>query len=156
MGRNKNVNRTNHKLNESASVDFEPEWAALSQGWIGRGRIRGAVDGRAVVLRIDGLTTRGSAYRRPVQDFFRRELRLRPQYAGDFAVDIAVVTGAMSPRCDVDNVAKALLDALTGAVFRDDSQVSRLVVERYSGVCERIWLRAAPRGAVGGGGGKGT
>jgi len=43
---------------------------------------------------------------------------------------------------DLDNLAKALLDALTGHVFEDDSQVARLLVERRVGEREGIWLRA--------------
>lgn len=32
---------------------------------------------------------------------------------------------------DVDNIAKAVLDALTGVAYDDDKQVTRLVVEKY-------------------------
>ena len=46
------------------------------------------------------------------------------------------------PHMDLDNLAKALLDALTGHVFADDSQVARLLVERRVGEREGIWLRA--------------
>lgn len=44
---------------------------------------------------------------------------------------------------DADKIARAALDAMTGVVFRDDSQVARLVVEkRYHstpGVFVRVW-----------------
>lgn len=34
-------------------------------------------------------------------------------------------------RVDVDNIAKAALDAMNGAVYDDDAQVSRLTIERH-------------------------
>ena len=43
---------------------------------------------------------------------------------------------------DLDNLAKALLDSLTGNVFEDDHQVARLLVERRVGEREGIWLKA--------------
>ena len=39
------------------------------------------------------------------------------------------LTGGRRP--DVDNLAKAVLDALNGVVFRDDRQIERLTVERH-------------------------
>jgi len=51
------------------------------------------------------------------------------------------------PRIDLDNLAKALLDALTGFVFFDDSQVARLLVERAEGERDRISIRCRRRGA---------
>ena len=46
------------------------------------------------------------------------------------------------PIMDLDNLAKALLDSLTGAAFHDDSQVARLLVERREGERERIIVRS--------------
>ena len=45
------------------------------------------------------------------------------------------------PRCDVDHVAKAILDSLTGIAWEDDSQVARLVVEKSYGTEGRTTVR---------------
>ena len=45
------------------------------------------------------------------------------------------------PRQDVDNVAKAVLDALTGVAWQDDAQVARLVVEKSYGTEARTTVR---------------
>ena len=43
------------------------------------------------------------------------------------------VTAPEIPRQDVDNVAKAVLDALNGVAWVDDTQVARLVIEKSYG-----------------------
>lgn len=45
------------------------------------------------------------------------------------------------PRCDLDNCAKAVLDALNGIAWVDDSQVARLVVEKSYGLEGRTTVR---------------
>ena len=50
-------------------------------------------------------------------------------------------TAPRLPRCDVDNIAKAVLDALTGYVWLDDAQVQRLVVEKTYGTTGRTTVR---------------
>ena len=50
------------------------------------------------------------------------------------------------PWMDLDNLAKALLDSLTGNVFDDDHQVARLLVERRQAEREGIWLLAEAMG----------
>ena len=52
------------------------------------------------------------------------------------------------PRCDVDNVAKAVLDALTGVAWADDAQVQRLVVEKSYGTEARTTVRITCRGLI--------
>ena len=45
------------------------------------------------------------------------------------------------PRQDVDNVAKAVLDALTGVAWADDRQVRRLVIEKCYDTLGRTTIR---------------
>ena len=45
----------------------------------------------------------------------------------------------------MNNLAKALLDAIKGYLFHDDAQVARLLVERREGERERITIRVFPR-----------
>ena len=45
------------------------------------------------------------------------------------------------PRADLDNMAKAVLDALNGVAWEDDSQVARLVVEKSYGTEARTTVR---------------
>ena len=111
-------------------------WA--NHGWIGRGRVRAARLEGALLLRFHGLTTRGGKLQTPIADFFRKDYRrLRPSFE-PYAVTIWIECGPTTPKLDVDNVAKVCLDALTGIVWADDSQVVRLEVTKAAG----------PRGAV--------
>lgn len=90
---------------------------------------------------IDGITTQAKYYKPLVYEFFRKDFRVRPLY-GDFSIEIRMEHVGEAPRLDLDNLAKALLDALKGFVFYDDSQISRLLVERTPGERERITVQA--------------
>jgi len=118
--------------------------------WIVSGKVRAREEGDAVVIRIEGLTTQTKYYKPLVYEFFRTEWRgSRPAW-GDFVVEIVMEHVGDPPWMDLDNLAKALLDAVKGYLFHDDAQVARLLVERREGERERITIRVFPRQASGG------
>lgn len=96
----------------------------------------------ALEVRCSGLTTQTKYYKTLLREFFRKHFTpLRPGF-GEYSVHIIMEYTGDPPHMDLDNLAKALLDALTGNAFDDDSQVARLLVERRVGEREGIWLRA--------------
>jgi hypothetical protein len=127
----------------------------VNDGWVGTGKVRAREVDQAVEITIDGLTTQAKYYKPLVYEFMRKEWRgARPSW-GDFTVEIVMEHVGEPPWMDLDNLAKALLDAIKGYLFHDDAQVARLLVERREGERERITLRAFPRrdaGQVSGGG----
>ncbi|MBC7670283.1 MAG: RusA family crossover junction endodeoxyribonuclease, partial [Gemmatimonadaceae bacterium] len=71
-------------------------------------------------------------------EFFRKVWRgSRPAW-GEFSVEIGMEFVGEPPWMDLDNLAKALLDAIKGYAFHDDAQVARLLVERRPAERERI------------------
>ena len=95
-------------------------------------------------VRVDALTSQTKRFKSLVGSFFRTEFkRVRPKY-GPYEVVIEIERTTNSPVHDVDNVAKAILDSLTGVVFHDDSQVERLHVEKIVGERPRVKVRARP------------
>lgn len=122
----------------------------MTGDWIGVGKVRAREIGPAVEITIDGLTTQAKYYKPLVYEFMRKEWRgARPAW-GDHVVEIVMEHVGDPPWMDLDNLAKALLDAIKGYLFHDDSQVARLVVERRPGDRERITIRAFPRQASAG------
>ena len=112
------------------------EWVSA-----GKGRARSTDEG-ALEVRCHGLTTQAKYSKTLLKECFRKEFPpLRPGY-GDYAVHIMMEYTGDAPWMDLDNLAKALLDSLTGNVFEDDHQVARLLVERRVGEREGIWLKA--------------
>jgi len=116
----------------------------LTAGWIGTGKVRAREQGEVVEITIDGLTTQAKYYKPLVYEFMRKEWHSRPSY-GDYVVEIVMEHVGDPPWMDLDNLAKALLDAIKGYLFHDDSQVARLLVERHEGERERITIRSFPR-----------
>ena len=121
----------------------------MNDGWVGTGKVRAREVDQAVEIAIDGLTTQAKYYKPLVYEFMRKEWRgARPSW-GDFTVEIVMEHVGEPPWMDLDNLAKALLDAIKGYLFHDDAQVARLLVERREGERERITIRAFPRRDVG-------
>jgi crossover junction endodeoxyribonuclease RusA len=112
--------------------------------WVGRGKVRARLIGGGVEIAIEGVTTQARYYKPLVYEFFRKEFEIRPRY-GEFEVDLRMDYVGEVPRLDLDNLAKALLDALKGHVFVDDSQIARLLCERAPGERDRISVRAVRR-----------
>ncbi|OQW63521.1 MAG: endodeoxyribonuclease RusA [Proteobacteria bacterium HN_bin10] len=113
----------------------------------GRGKVRAREIAGGVELAIDGVTTQARYYKPLVYEFFRKEFLIRPK-GGEFDVELVMEYVGETPRLDLDNLAKALLDALKGYVFYDDSQIARLLCERRVGERDRISVRAVRRGVV--------
>ena len=114
--------------------------------WTGGGKVHGrALDG-GLELVVDGLTTQAKYYKPLIYEFFRKEWRGAPPVWGDHAVEIDMDYVGDPPWLDLDNLAKAILDALKGHAFHDDAQVSRLLVQRRAGERERITVRVTRAG----------
>lgn len=112
--------------------------------WSGRGKVQVATPTGSLNLRVDALTSQSRRFKTLIGEFFRTEFkRVRPKW-GPYEVTIIIERTENSPVHDVDNVAKAVLDALTGVVFHDDSQVERLHVEKVIGERARVRVRAVP------------
>lgn len=113
-------------------------------GWVGQGRVRARQEGRSLLIVIEGLTTQAKYYKPLVYEFFRKEWRAARPAWGDYAVEILMEYTGDPPWLDLDNLAKALLDAIKGYAFHDDAQVSRLLVERRAGERERVTITVTP------------
>jgi len=118
--------------------------AAGESVWSGRGKVRARAIAGGVEVAIEGITTQARYYKPLVYEFFRKEFALRPRW-GEFEVEIRMQHLGEAPKLDLDNLAKALLDALKGHVFFDDSQIARLLCERVAGARDMILLRAVKR-----------
>jgi len=118
----------------------------MSEVWTGRGKVRAReTAGGGLQIVVDGLSTQAKVYKPLIYEFFRKEWRAaRPSWA-EFSVEIVMEYVGDPPWLDLDNLAKAILDACKGYAFHDDSQVGRLLVERRSGEHERITVTIGPR-----------
>jgi Holliday junction resolvase RusA-like endonuclease len=117
----------------------------MAGDWAGRSKVRARAVAGGVEIAIEGITTQARYYKPLVYEFFRKEFQIRPRW-GEFDVELIMEYAGEVPTLDLDNFAKALLDALKGHVFFDDSQIARLLCERVAGERDRITVRATRRG----------
>ena len=110
----------------------------MDDGWTQHGKVRAREAAGALVVEVDGLTSQARYYKPLIYEFFRKEWRTSRPAWGDFSVEIGMEYVGDPPWLDLDNLAKAILDAIKGYAFHDDAQVARLLVERHSGARERI------------------
>ncbi len=110
----------------------------MDDAWTQHGKVRAREAEGVMEVVIDGLTTQAKYYKPLIYEFFRKAWRgSRPSW-GEFAVEIRMEYVGDPPWLDLDNLAKAILDAIKGYAFHDDAQVARLLVERAPGERERI------------------
>ena len=110
----------------------------MTDDWTQHGKVRAREAEGVLELSVDGLTTQGKYYKPLIYEFFRKAWRgSRPAW-GDFSVEIGMEYVGDPPWLDLDNLAKAILDAIKGYAFHDDAQVCRLVVARYASETERV------------------
>jgi hypothetical protein len=113
----------------------------MTDAWTQHGKVRAREFEGAMEVEVDGLTTQAKYYKPLIYEFFRKVWRgARPGW-GEFGVEIRMEYVGDPPWIDLDNLAKAILDAIKGYAFHDDAQVSRLLVERAAGERERIVVR---------------
>ncbi len=116
---------------------------STGESWIQNGKVRARITANgALEVSCTGLTTQTKYYKSLLREFFRKDFpKIRPGF-GDYSVHIIMEHAGDAPWMDLDNLAKALLDSLSGNVFADDHQVARLLVERRAGERDGIWLLA--------------
>lgn len=120
----------------------------MSNDWIQSGKVRAREADGTIEVVVDGLTTQAKYYKPLIYEFFRKEWRgSRPAW-GEFNVEIRMEYVGDPPWIDLDNLAKAILDAIKGYVFHDDAQVARLLVERAAGERERIMVSVRKLGEL--------
>jgi len=113
----------------------------MDDAWTQHGKVRAREADGLMEIVVDGLTTQAKYYKPLIYEFFRKAWRgSRPAW-GEFAVEIRMEYVGDPPWLDLDNLAKAILDAIKGYAFHDDAQVARLLVERLAGERERITVR---------------
>ena len=113
------------------------------ENWTGIGKVRARETAAGLEVVVDGLTTQAKYYKPLIYEFFRKEWRASRPSWGDYSVEILMEYKGEPPWLDLDNLAKAILDAIKGYAFHDDAQVSRLLVERREGERERVTVRVA-------------
>jgi crossover junction endodeoxyribonuclease RusA len=112
-------------------------------GWVGAARVRGRQNGETVELVLGEVTSQARVYKQLLRDFLRLDFPVRPRW-GEFHVAIEVRLRKELPAIDLDNVAKAVLDGIKGALFFDDSQVMRLELEKVWADAEAVHIRVMP------------
>ena len=112
----------------------------MDEGWTHHAKVRARERDGLMEVVVDGLSTQAKVYKPLIYEFFRKAWRgSRPAW-GEYAVEITMEYVGDPPWMDLDNLAKAILDAIKGYAFHDDAQVARLLVERRSGERERILI----------------
>jgi crossover junction endodeoxyribonuclease RusA len=118
----------------------------VDEAWTQHGKVRARESEGGLTIEVDGLTSQAKYYKPLIYEFFRKAWRgARPAW-GEYAVEIWMDYVGDPPWLDLDNLAKAILDAIKGYAFHDDAQVARLLVQRREGERERIVVAVSRMG----------
>ena len=112
--------------------------------WIGQGTTKGRVIDTGYEFVLCEVTSQARVYKQKLRDLLRLEMAIVPG-AGEYQVTITINLNPNFPTIDLDNVAKAVLDGIKGAVFYDDAQVMKLVVEKCWAESECVLVRVCRR-----------
>ncbi|MCU0882664.1 MAG: RusA family crossover junction endodeoxyribonuclease [Hyphomonadaceae bacterium] len=112
--------------------------------WIGPGAVKARAIGAGHEFWVNSVTSQARVYKEKLRHLLRVDYPVRPRW-DEFEVEIIITLTPGLPAVDLDNVAKAVLDGIKGAVFFDDAQVMRLLVEKVPGQTEGVLVRATPR-----------
>ena len=108
------------------------------------GTILSDMSGDELNLRVDALTSQTRRFRSLIGEFLRLEFK-RDRLPGlAYEVCIRIERPGTAEDQDVDNVAKAVLEALTGVVFHESSRVNRLSVTKHDSEHARVSVLARP------------
>jgi crossover junction endodeoxyribonuclease RusA len=116
----------------------------MASVWLGSGATKGRIAGEGFEFLLLEVTSQARVYKQKLDKLLRTEMRVRPRY-GEWEVEITIELNRNYPAIDLDNVAKAVLDGIKGAVFYDDAQVMKLLVEKVWADREQILVRTWPR-----------
>ena len=96
----------------------------MDEGWVQHGKVRARETEGGLTLEVDGLTSQAKYYKPLIYEFFRKAWRGGRPAWGEYAVEIWMDYEGDPPWLDLDNLAKAILDAIKGYVFHDDAQLA--------------------------------
>jgi crossover junction endodeoxyribonuclease RusA len=102
------------------------------------------MSGDELNLRVDALTSQTRRFRSLIGEFLRLEFKRERVPGLSYEVCIRIERPGTADDQDVDSVAKAVLDALTGVVFHDNSPVDRLSVTKHASEHARVSVIARP------------
>lgn len=116
----------------------------VENSWLGNGVVCGQITGGKWQFEITEVSSQSRVYKQYLHQFFREFMPITP-LGGEFEVEINIFLNPNFPKIDVDNVAKAVLDGLKGHVFIDDSQITRMVVEKHKSADEKLEISVRQR-----------
>ncbi len=108
------------------------------------GAILSSMPGDELNLRVDAPTSQTRRFRCLVGEFLRLEFKRDRAPGLTYEVCIRIERPGTEADGDVERVAKAVLDALSGVVCHADSPVHRLSVSKHAGERARISVVARP------------